>query len=115
MKLATIAQMMQVPFSQVKYVCSRDLLAKKRKPKKVKEERILDEQHIAFLTSQDTLREWSGYSLAFRCILFHRRFPNKVMSTTRLCRLYKQHHIKRKVLTRFKGCKDKKIQEHLEW
>ena len=78
-------------------------------------ERILEEDHIAFLTSQDTLRAWSGYSLAFRCILFHRRFPNKVMSVSRLVRFYKQHQIKRKVIARFKGCKDKKIQEHLEW
>ena len=115
MKLATIAQMMQVPFSQVKYVCSRDLLAKKRKPKKVKEERILEEQHIAYLTSQDTLQKWTGYTLAFRSILFHRRFPNKVISASALCRLYKKHQIKRKVVARFKGCNDDRIQEYLEW
>jgi len=114
-KLATIAKILSLPFSQVKHVCSRDVIAKNRRPKKAKVERVLEEQHIAFLTSQETLKAWTGYSLAQRCVLFHRRFPNKVMSAMSLCRLYKKHQIKRKVVARYKGCSEDKTVEYLEW
>lgn len=37
------------------------------------------------------------------------------MSAMKLCRLYRQHRITRKVITHWKGCSESKIDEYLEW
>ena len=58
--------------------------------------RVLDECHISFLTDPKTLEEWAGKIGRERCVLFHRRFPNKRLALTTLRRIYAKHKIKRK-------------------
>ena len=57
---------------------------------------MLDHEHIAFLTDATTLKEWAGKTGRERCVLFHRRFPNKRLALTTLRRIYAKHKIKRK-------------------
>ena len=54
----------------------------------------LEEQHINFLTSYETLEEWAGYTLKYRTKLFHRKFTDKRIAVTCLRRLYLKHGIK---------------------
>ena len=58
--------------------------------------RKLDQEHIDFLTSQDTLTRWAGRTLKERSKLFHRTYPDKRIAITSLRRLYLKHRIKRK-------------------
>ena len=58
--------------------------------------RKLEQEHIAFLTSHDTLQLWAGKTLKMRTVLFHRMFPDKRIAMSSLRRLYLQHGIKRK-------------------
>lgn len=53
-------------------------------------------EHIQWLTSDSTLREQAGVTIATRCKLLHRRFPDMRISTTRLLQVYRQHSIRRK-------------------
>lgn len=64
--------------------------------KRISKLRVLDHEHIAFLTDQNTLKEWAGKTGRERCVLFHRRFPNKRLALTTLRRIYAKHKIKRK-------------------
>ena len=52
--------------------------------------------HIAFLTDSQCLRQWAGYSLPERCVLFHRRFPDRFIKPHQLRKLYMEHGIKKK-------------------
>ena len=61
-----------------------------------KPERKIEQAQIDFLTSDATQVQWAGRTMDERVILFHRKFPHKVISATRLWRLYRQHGIKRK-------------------
>ena len=42
------------------------------------------------------MTDWAGYSLEARCRLFHRRFPDKKLTLYRLCKVYREHGIKKK-------------------
>ena len=64
--------------------------------KRINKLRVLDHEHIAFLTDHNTLKEWAGKTGKERCLLFHRRFPNKRLAITTLRRIYAKHKIKRK-------------------
>lgn len=46
--------------------------------------RKLEQMHLDFLTSAETLRKWRGFGLRDRCILFHRQFPDKFISFSKL-------------------------------
>jgi len=62
----------------------------------VEKETKLDEQHIEFLTSRDTLKSQVGLSLKLRTLEFKKRFATKRICTTSLRNLYRKHKIKRK-------------------
>ena len=73
-------------------------MGSKTKPKRKTgwQVRKLDQEHIDFLTSQDTLMRWAGRTFKERCKLFHRIYPDKRIAITSLRRLYLKHKIKRK-------------------
>jgi hypothetical protein len=62
----------------------------------------LSENHIAYLTHPDTLREFAHASLKERVKRFHRNFGEVKISVTTLRRLYKKHKIKFKFIKRVK-------------
>ena len=69
--------------------------------------RILDQVHIDFLTSQETLKLWAGYTLQERTMLFRERFPGKEIAITSLRKLYNKNRIKRKVVREAKLAPEK--------
>ena len=73
---------------------------------------MLDEEHIAFLTAQETLISWAGRTLAERAKLFHRRFPNKWIKPRALLRLYGKHGIRKKRVRLAKDYKPHKAEEY---
>jgi len=115
MKLQDIAASLGLAYTQVRRVCDRSKVEKKKAEKARGEERRLNPEMIAYLTAQSTLQAWAGMTLKERCVLFHRRYIHKRIGPSTLCRLYRQHGIKRKVITRYKAAADSKIQEMLEW
>lgn len=54
------------------------------------------------MKSEQTLKEWAGYTLAKRAVAFHRRFTDKWISATKLARLYQLHKITRKKVRAYK-------------
>ena len=64
--------------------------------------RKLSQQHFDFLKSQQTLLSWAGLTLEERCKMFHRKFPDKILSPVRLFRIYRVNSIRRKAVKRFK-------------
>ena len=60
--------------------------------------RQLEQKHIEFLISTETLNLWAGKTLAERVLLFHRKFANKNIAVTSLRRLYLKNRVKRKVV-----------------
>ena len=73
-------------------------MARKEKPKRKTgwKVRKLDQEHIDFLTSQDTLMRWAGKTLKERSKLVHRIYPDKRIAMSSLRCLYLKHKIKRK-------------------
>jgi hypothetical protein len=59
--------------------------------------KVLD-HHIQYLISQETLNEWAEKTLAERCVLLHRKFPELKISTSYLSLIYKRNSIRRKVI-----------------
>ena len=64
--------------------------------KKKKRSYKIDKEHVAWITKQSTLVEQAGFSLAHRCKLFHRKFPDRWTNPTALANLYRKHGIKMK-------------------
>lgn len=65
-------------------------------------ERLLEDCHIKYLVSENTLELWAGRTLAERSALFTQLFPDKKIAATTLRRLYLKHGIKRKVVRKVK-------------
>ena len=49
----------------------------------------LEEEHLRFLTSKETLAAWATRSLVERTILFHRAYPEKFIKVWKLRKVYK--------------------------
>ena len=49
----------------------------------------ITEEEVAFITDRQTLREWAPLSLFVRCSMFHRRFPNRRISSQVLTKVMK--------------------------
>ena len=94
---ATISRTLAVPYNTVQHLC-RYALKTKRKPKKDKEARRLDQEQIDFLLKKETHILWAGRTLKERTVLFYRRFPHKKIAVTSLRRLYLANGIKRKIV-----------------
>ena len=67
-----------------------------------KQSRVLEQEHINFLLSQETLIKHAGLTLQERAKMFHRRFPNKIISPMTICRLFKANKITMKKYKRVK-------------
>ena len=63
---------------------------------RLKADRVLDEEHINYITSNETLLLQAGLSMGERTQMFSSKFTDKKLSKTTLYRLYKKHGIKRK-------------------
>ena len=115
MTLAKIAKMLDIAYHQVSYICRRVYLNKKRKATSRVSARVIEDEQAAYLQDTSTLRAWAGRSLAERAILYHRRFPHKLISAMELCRFYKRNKITRKAVTRFKAASVEKQAEYAAW
>lgn len=55
--------------------------------------RDLEERHISYLTSAETLEKIQPNSLLARCQLFQDAFPEKKLSYYRLRKIYAEHNV----------------------
>lgn len=112
LRFSSLAKVFKVPASTIRDVCRAfekskhpyknvsdlysyvDSLSKKKKCNHAKYR--LEEEHLRFLTSQETLIAWATKSLLERTILFHRSYPDKFIKVWRLREVYKQNGIKNK-------------------
>ena len=115
MSLGQIGTELGLTYRQVKYICERSDLHKKRKSPRDKPERIIEAEQEAYLKDPAILKAWAGRSLIERAVLYHRRFPHKVISAMELCRFYKRNQIKRKAVTRYKTATPEKQAEYEAW
>ena len=115
MTLTAIGNALDLTYHQVKYICYRPWLHKRRKSKRDKPERIIEAEQEAYLKDPVTLKAWAGRSLIERAVLYHRRFPHKVISAMELCRFYKRNKITRKAVTRYKTATPDKQAEYEAW
>ena len=67
-----IAKLLKKPVKLVRALVHEDSLETASSMMLKKRARILNQEHISFLTSQTTLRVWRPYSLRARVVLFHR-------------------------------------------
>ena len=51
-----------------------------------------------WLMSEETLRHTAHLTLAQRAVLFHRQFPERHVSPSTICKLYKENKIRRKAI-----------------
>ena len=112
MKLPAIGKELGLTYEQVKYICKRIHLHKKRKSQRDQPERIIEAEQEAYLKDPAILKAWAGRSLIERAVLYHRRFPHKVISAMELCRFYRRNKIKRKAVTRYKTATPEKQAEY---
>ena len=59
-------------------------------------------EHVAFLVDKQSLISQAHLSLKQRAKMFHRQFPDLRISANTIRRLYKQHRIKFKFISRAK-------------
>ena len=62
----------------------------------------LEKKHVDFLCSHETLKKWTGYPLAQRCVLFHRVWTNKRITPPALSKLYRKQGVRLKAVRQFK-------------
>ena len=115
MTKAAIGKELGLTYNQVNYICKRVTLHKKRKSKQDRPERIIEPEQEAYLKDPVILKAWAGRSLIERSILYHRRFPHKIISATELWRFYKKNNIKRKAVTRYKTASPDRQAEYEVW
>ena len=63
-------------------------------------ERFLNQQHIDWLTSEETLERMRGVGLRERCCMFEREFPGKKLSFSMLRQVYQAYKIKQRILSK---------------
>ena len=71
-------------------------------PLQRRQRKKLEQNHLNYLCSKRTLREWPHLSLKQRADMFHRTFPEIKISATHLQTLYKMCGIKFKFIHRGK-------------
>ncbi len=92
---STIAQGLLMTYNQVQHICRTALIPTKTLSGD-KLVRKIGPEHVQYLTSMQTLEQWSGLTMKQRTVLFHRRFTDKRIAVTSLRRLYLRHGIRRK-------------------
>ncbi len=75
----------------------------------------LSEEHQAYLTSPDTLRQHVGLSLKARCQMFHRLHPEKKINPSLLKEVYKKHGVKKKAICFKKVVRPEKVEDAIVW
>ena len=98
---STIAKVVNTPYSTVQHLC-RHALQPTNKQSLFKRIHELSQEHRDFLLEPLTLKQWAGLTLQERTVLFHRRFPDKRISTTSLRRLYLRNGVRRKKVRQVK-------------
>ena len=63
---------------------------------------MLNQEHIDYISSENTLRAWAHLSVDQRARMFNRTYPEINISATLLARTYKQLGIKFKFIKRGK-------------
>ena len=58
----------------------------------------LTQEHIDYLTDQQTLEEWAGKSLETRAVLFHRQYGEVKISAGQLFNVYRKNGIRYKLV-----------------
>ena len=109
---AQVAKLMQVGMRFVQALCrsyfskKKDLRFSLQPPKLGVMSRgskatleTLTAEEVEFMTDRENLRQWAAYSLSWRCVLFHRKFPDRWLNKSTLAKLYSQCGIKRKVIS----------------
>ncbi len=99
MTLRNIAAILKVSLPTVQGYLKRDALSwpgplptiRGRHPPLTAEQR-------GWLISEDTLRQMAHLTLAQRAVLFHRRWPERKVSPSSICKLYHANKIKRKAV-----------------
>ena len=74
----------------------------------------LEPKHIAFLTSQDTLRLWSGLTLKERAKSFHRTYTDRWTYPVAISKVYRDHGIKLKKVRILKSTGNQTFEQYLE-
>ena len=98
---STIAKIVSTPYNTVQHLC-RHALQPTKKQSLFKRIHELSQEHRDFLLKPLTLKQWAGLTLQERTVLFHRRFPDKRISTTSLRRLYLRNGVRRKKVRQVK-------------
>ena len=66
------------------------------------------------MTRQTTLQEWAGIPIKLRTRLFHRQFPDRSISATKLSKIYKAHHITKKSVRMGKEPSNSALTDYVE-
>lgn len=74
----------------------------------------LDQEHIDFLTSQETLRQWSGLTLKERAKAFHRAYTDRWTYPVAISKLYRKHGITLKKVKILKSTGNQTFEQYLE-
>ena len=99
MALSAIAKILRVAVTAVHTLLSKDpadLSAATPKPRG--RHPPLSPRQKGWLMSEETLRRTAHLTLAQRAVLFHRQFPERHVSPSTICKLYKQNKIRRKAI-----------------
>ena len=97
MHYSAIAKHLKVSYNTVQHICRYKPVQEHRK-KYGGQQWKLDQEHVEFLVSEETLKQWAALTLKERAKLFHRKFPNKKIAPTSLRRLYLKHKVRRKAV-----------------
>ena len=99
MTLSAIAKILRVAVTAVHTLLRKDpadLSAATPKPRG--RHPPLKSRQKGWLMSEETLRQTAHLTLAQRAVLFHRQFPERHVSPSTICKLYKNNKIRRKAI-----------------
>ena len=82
-----IASILNLTINEVQHICRKSLLPKKKITQQ-KLIRVLEKEHVDFLTNPRQLELWAGLTMKERTVFFHRTFTHKRIAVTSLRRLY---------------------------
>ena len=74
-------------------------LCTKHLPQNTATVKTLRPEEVEYLTDPDNLYNWAAYPLTWRCVLFHRKFPDRWLRRQELGKLYRQCNIRKKKVT----------------
>ena len=85
LNFASISKVVRKPVSTIRDLIKRGIESKMKKlPIQRRKRSKLDQNHIDYLCSQKTLREWAHLFLMHRAVMFHRTFPEIRISASLL-------------------------------